>query len=115
MVNNIAEPDVCQCIDNLGNSHDNTYRANCNTDFVGVEVLQLTDQVCHNAQTELSGKISQIVTSAHDQRCTVFIYSGARFFTKCHFVFLLFLGEPFPFFCYQYSSLPRLDIALFDL
>ena len=115
MVDDVAEPDIRQRIHNLSDGHDNANRADCNPDFVGVEVLQLTHQVCHKAQTQLAGEVRKIVALAHYERRTVLINGGAVFFTECHIVFLLFFRESFPCFCIQYNICCFLYIALFDL
>ena len=94
MVDDVAEPDIRQRIHNLSDGHDNANGADRNPDFVGVEVLQLTHQVCHKAQTQLTGEVRKIVALAHYERRAVLINGGAVFFTECHIVFLLFFGNP---------------------
>ncbi len=65
MVDDVAEDHIGKRVEDLGERHDHTDGADRHADLVGIEILQLSDEVRHQAQGQLAAHICEIVPRSH--------------------------------------------------
>ena len=104
MVNYVPDPDIRQCVHNLGNQHHQPYAAHSQPNLIRVKIGQLSYQVSHQPQGKLSAHISHIIPFSHYPLHPGLIKTEV-FFCSAHLFPLLCFNPLFSYLYVKYNLL----------